>query len=114
MNFNSALVVWQPEDVHLVRDLLELEAKPITDSLKVVKLRKNSQSPSRQPYLSAESEPESDDDDADKYSKPVNTQTTPNGRPVNKNKQIRWRPIAKLPESDREDKPNEDANEYIE
>lgn len=32
---SNALVVWQPEDVHLVRDLLDLEHQPLTEILKV-------------------------------------------------------------------------------
>ena len=31
----KALVVWQPEDVILVRDLLEMEHEPLTEVLKV-------------------------------------------------------------------------------
>ncbi len=63
----------------MIRDLLELEHKPITDVLQVVKLQKPE---------GYESESE-----LDQKTFVVNTQMTPMGRPVNVRPQVRWKSI---------------------
>ena len=74
--------MWQPEDVHLVRDILKLEHEPLNEVLKVDSLRPNHS------------------DSVDNlhhhhhHHTVVNTSFTKSGRPVNANPQIRWKSLA--------------------
>ena len=74
------MAVWQPEDVHLVRDILNLEHKPLNEVLKVEALK-----------------PEDEDGktESDKKENPpvVNKTLTKMGRPVNTHAELRWKPI---------------------
>jgi hypothetical protein len=75
-----ALQVYQPEDVHLIRDILNLEYEPLNQVLKVESLR---------PDLS-DNQSEKRSDDINKIS--VNKNITPMGRPVNVHRLVRWKP----------------------
>ncbi|RNA14250.1 Structure-specific endonuclease subunit SLX4 [Brachionus plicatilis] len=77
----SALNVWQPEDVNLVRDLLELEQAPIRDTLVVEGLKPDIRNENYELVgYKVDNEPR----------KQTNTQTTPMGRPINMNIYGRW------------------------
>jgi hypothetical protein len=85
-------VVYQPEDVHLVRDLLELELKPINEVLKIEKLRRASIEGGGG---GAESDVEGGEGgDIEQKTFVVNTMITPMGRPVNVRPQVRWKSIS--------------------
>jgi hypothetical protein len=75
-------MVYQPEDVHLVRDLLELETRPIQEVLKINRISR----PDGNEESDGELEPV-------KTAFVVNTQMTPMGRPVNVRPQVRWKSI---------------------
>lgn len=79
--FNLALNVWQPEDVNLVRDLLELEQAPIRETLVVEGLKPDIRNEN---YNLVEYNKNSD------TKRQINTQTTPMGRPINMNTYSRW------------------------
>ena len=72
--------MWQPEDVHLVRDILKLEHEPLNEVLKVDSLRPD------HPDSAANPHPH--------HHTVVNTSFTKSGRPVNANPQIRWKSLA--------------------
>jgi hypothetical protein len=79
-------VVWQPEDVHLVRDLLELEAKPITEVLTIGKYKR-------------EDAEEDDELKTAANKKETNTTFTPMGRPVNIHPKMRWKALKLVAQS---------------
>lgn len=84
MNFDRvALVVWQPEDVILVRDLLDMEHEPLNELLKVEPFR-----------LSKENGSENDTNKNNELVKVnINVNTTANGRPINNQHHVRWKPM---------------------
>ena len=76
----KALAVWQPEDVHLVRDILKLEHEPLNEVLKVDSLRPD-QDGAENIHVTQQ------------MASNVNTNFTKSGRPINTHPQIRWKPI---------------------
>ena len=74
--------VYQPEDVHLIRDILNLEYEPLNSVLKVESLK-----PER---LDRVKDLKSFDDGKSL----VNTSITPMGRPINTHPLIRWKPFS--------------------
>jgi len=92
--FLKALVVWQPEDVILVRDLLEMEHEPLTELLKV------------EPYrLTKDNGMETDTTKNTELVKMnINVNITANGRPINSQPHVRWKSIeATQPRDDKTD-----------
>lgn len=71
------MVVYEPEDVHLVRDLLQIQHRPLEEVLQCLPLR-------------------TDDELAELKEREqyhINLNMTPMGRPVNAHPQVRWKQI---------------------
>ena len=79
-----ALAVWQPEDVHLVRDILKLEHEPLNEVLKVDSLK---------PETTTLDDETSKTDKEPAHHSAVNTNFTKSGRPINNNEHVRWKPF---------------------
>ncbi|CAF0712380.1 unnamed protein product [Brachionus calyciflorus] len=97
----TALVVWQPEDVNLVKDLLDIEQAPLKETLKVESLKPDIRSEN---YELVEYNKNQDS------KKPINTQITPMGRPVNVNNKPRWKKEENSNEKTNENKINSDSS----
>lgn len=83
--------MWQPEDVILVRDLLELENEPLNELLKIESLK-----------VPKETENENETTKNTEIVKVnINVHTTPMGRPINNTPHIRWKQINVSPQDER-------------
>jgi hypothetical protein len=86
LDSNALALVWQPEDVILVRDLLEMENEPLTELLKVESLRAPGE------------ENEAKSSEIAKVH--INVNMTPSGRPVNSQPHVRWKQLEMIPVPD--------------
>ena len=77
-------MVWQPEDIFLVRDLLELEHEPLNEVLVVDALRADDEI----------------NDDEEENKVVTNTNITAMGRPINTHPHIRWKLPVELKKGD--------------
>jgi hypothetical protein len=89
-----ALVVWQPEDVLLVRDLMNLENEPLNEVLQCLPLRA-----------------ETDEEPIEYEKVNVNVNITAMGRPINNHPHVRWKQIEAIINDYERDDPKKDDYE---